>query len=29
VKPLGDQPRDLTDAEIADLVRWLDSLDRM
>jgi serine protease Do len=29
VKSLGDQPRDLTDAEIADLVRWLDSLDRL
>ena len=29
VKSLGDQSRDLTDAEIADLVRWLDSLDRL
>ena len=29
VKSLGDQPRDLTDAEIAELGRWLDSLDRI
>jgi serine protease Do len=29
VRSLGDQSRDLTDAEISDLVRWLDSLDRI
>ena len=28
-KSLGDQPRDLNEAEIAELVRWLDSLDRI
>lgn len=29
IKSVGEQPRDLNDSEIADLVRWLDSLDRL
>ncbi|HZL89413.1 MAG TPA: PDZ domain-containing protein [Pirellulaceae bacterium] len=29
LKSLGEQSRDLTEAEIADLIRWLDSLDRI
>ena len=28
-KSVGEQPRDLNDAELAELVRWLDSLDRL
>ncbi len=29
VLPLGEQSRDLTDTELADLARWLDALDRI
>jgi poly(3-hydroxybutyrate) depolymerase len=28
-KALGEQPRELTDAELAELARWVDSLDRI
>ena len=29
LKGLGDQPRELTDDELAELARWIDMLDRI
>jgi poly(3-hydroxybutyrate) depolymerase len=29
VKEIGDQPRNLTDDELSELVRWIDTLDRL